>query len=43
MDVSFQRIRKERNGCAAINVANGAVSSVEANVKKAVTLWTNER
>jgi hypothetical protein len=32
VDISSQRIKEERNGCAAPNVANGAMS-VKANLK----------
>jgi hypothetical protein len=33
VDISSHRIKVERNGCAALNVANGATRSVQANVE----------
>jgi hypothetical protein len=33
IDVSSQRTEKERNECAALNVATGATRSVQTNVK----------
>jgi hypothetical protein len=32
-DIASQRIKVERNGCTALNAANGATRSVQANVK----------
>jgi hypothetical protein len=33
VDISSQRTKEERNGCAALNVTNGAMRSTQANVK----------
>jgi hypothetical protein len=33
VDISSRRIKGEKNGCAALNVANGAMRSAQANVK----------
>jgi hypothetical protein len=37
VNISSQRINEEKNRCAALNATNGAMSSVQANVKTGLT------
>jgi hypothetical protein len=38
LDIYSQRIKEERNWCGALNVANGAMRSVQTNVETGLTI-----